>query len=349
MNRKAVAGLLLGLGAILIIVGLVVMLVIVPGMKQFPDNVDTTRTYTGTMAAYFNTSAFEFMTDLDITLERHFETEDTDGDLALVLEEQQLLSGDQVLQTIIKRYAIDRETMLFSDEYPDSWAEKEGFAPRGGLVLGWPLDTEKKDYPGWSDDYQHTVTLEFVEEVEHDRADMDTYYFISSSGPEPIDPSYVAQIGLPTGLPKDQFTALIEQTNLDEQVKRLLPLLLRGIEGDTVPLQYYYEYEAEYWIEPQTGVLIETTKHELRKVGLSEEMLADSPLASLGEEERAGLRVDVFDMTYGTPDETVQDAKEDAEDAINMIQIAGTYVPAALIIAGVVLGLVSIVLFTRKP
>lgn len=348
MNRKMGGGLLLALGIILIVVGLLLMFVIVPGMKQFPDDVDTTRTYTGTLASYFNVAKFEFMHDLDVSLERHFKVEETDGDLALVLEEQQLISGGETLQAIIKRYALDRKTMESAADYPDEWANLEGFWPREGLPMGWPIDSEKKDYTGWSDDYRHTVQLEFVEEVKHDRADIDTYCYIASSKAEPIDPKQVEVMGLPLGLPKEQFQSLIEKTDLDEQVKRLMPLLLRSLEGDTVPLQYYYEYEAEYWVEPKTGTLIETKKHELRKVGLSEEMLADSPLASLSEEERDALRVPVFDLTYGTPDETVEDAKADAQDAINMLNLYGTYVPVGLFIVGALLGLLGLFLVTRK-
>jgi hypothetical protein len=336
-------------GVALVVAGLLLMLVIVPDMKQFPDDVNTARHYVGTMPVMFDPDTFEFMTDLDLNLERHFNTEATDGGVALVKEEQTMSDGDQVLQHFVKHYALDRKTMEVSDTFPDSWAQTEGFWAREGIVLGWPIGTENRDYVGWSDDYRATVTLKFEGEVEHERAKIKTYYFTSTSGPVPIDPDAVTAMKLSLGLPKEQFQALVEQTDLSPLVKNLLPNVLETLEGDTVPLAYYYEYEGEYWVEPETGVLIDTKKHELRKVGLPDEVIAGSPLALLPEEQRAALRVVVSDFTYWGTDETVQDAKKDAEDAKSRIQLYGTTLPVAGIVVGALLALVGVFLVMRKP
>lgn len=164
-----------------------------------------------------------------------------------------------------------------------------------------------------------------------------------------IHPDHVAQLNLPAGLPKAEFAALIEQTDLPAMVKSLLPNLLDNLEGDTVPLEYYYEYDAEYWIEPVTGVLIDTRKHELRTVGLAGEVIADSPLAALPEEQRANLRVAVSDFTYWGTDETVQDAKQDAEDVKDDLQLFGTTIPVIAIVLGAVLGIIGAFVFIRQP
>lgn len=348
MNRKTIGGVLLVLGIILIAGGLILRFAVVPGLKQFPDDVDTTRRYTGTMPVLFSPQTFEFMLDLDIDLERHFSTEATDNGVALVKEKQTLSSGGTPLQQIVKHYAIDRKTMEVSDDYPAAWAENDGFWPRAGLVLGWPIDTEKKDYPGWSDDYRAEVTLKYEGEVEHEHAKINTYYFTAASEALPIHPDAVAAMGLPPGLEKAQFQALIEGTDISDMVKMLLPTLLERIEGDIVPLSYYYQYEGEYWIEPRTGVLIDTKKHELRTVGLAEEILEGSPLAELPEEQRAGLRVTVSDYTYWGTDESVDDAKKDAEDAKSLLDLAETTLPIVGVVAGLVLGAVGLFLFMQK-
>ena len=347
MNQRFLGGALLGVGIILILAGLVVMFVIVPGMKQFPDDVDTTRMYAGTMPVLLNAETFEFMTDLDVELERHFTSEETDGDTALVLEEQTLLTNGQPLQSLVKHYAIDRKTMEWAENYPDEWQNKEGFWERAGLVLGWPIDTEKKDYVGWSDDYRDTVELVFAGEEEH--GGIDTYLFTAARPPQPIHPEQVAVMGLPTELPKEQFLALVEGADVPDSIKNAMPLLNTLWESDMIPLQYYYEYEGWYWIEPQTGVLIDTKKHELRKVGLGDELVEAIPLlANLPDEQRVASRVTVFDLTYQGIDQTVQDAKKDAEDAIDQINLFGTIIPIIAIVAGVLLGLIGIILLMRK-
>ncbi len=347
MSRRAAGAILLVLGIVLIGAGLALMFVVVPGMKQWPDDVDTQRTYVGTMPVLLNAENFEFMRDLDVTIRRHVRTEATEGDVALVSEEQQLFAGDQALQTLVKRYAIDRKSMEYAADHPAAWDSEPGFRPRGGLVIGWPIDPEPQDYAGWSDDYNSTVTLTYSSEVTHERSGLNTYLYEASSGPQPIDPAAVEAMGLPTELPKDQLLALIETTDLSAMVKNLLPTLLERIEGDTVPLEYYYAYEAQYWIEPETGVLIDTTKHELRSVGLSGEVLEGSPLAALPEEQRAGMRVPVFELTYTATDESVQDAADDAQEAQDQIALYGTTIPVVAYVAGAVLALLGLLLLLR--
>ena len=365
MNNKVIGGLLAVLGVVVVIAGIVLMTVIVPGMKQFPDDVDTTRYYgsfnedlsPGTMNVLLNSATFEFLTDFPVTLERHFMTEETDGDLALVLEEQKLYAvseaGDtegQVLQTLVKRYAINRETMMFADEYPDEWASMEGFWPRQGLVLGWPIDSEKKDYDGWSDDYRDIVPLVFEGEIEHERSGLDVYFYTATSELKEIDPDAVVAMGLPQGLPKEQFQSLIESADVSDTMKRLLPALLTQWEEDLVPLKYYYEYWGEYWVEPQTGALIDTHKYEMRQVGLGDEFMAISPMLSeMTEEQRAASRVTVFELTYQGTEQSVEDAKNDAQDIIDQLQLFGTTIPIVMIVVGAVLALAGAFLFMRKP
>lgn len=348
MSRKALGSLILVLGLALVIIGAVVMFVIVPGMKEWPDDVDTVRTYNGTMPVLLNASSFEFMHDLDVMLERHIKTEDTEGDLALVSEAQTLSLGDQPLQQLVKQYVIDRKSMEAVDDYTDAWDGKEGLWDREGLVLGWPIDTEKKDYVGWSDDYRATVPMKFEGEVTHERSDMKTYLFTATAPSQTIDPAQVEVMGLPLGLPKEQFSALIEQTDLSPMIKNMLPSLLDRLEGDTVPLQYYYAYEGKYWIEPRTGVLIDTEKHELRKVGLAEEVTEGTPLASLPDDQKEALRLPVYELTYMATDESVQDAKKDAEDVINQLDLFGTTLPVAAIGIGLVMIIVGAFLALRR-
>ncbi len=356
MNKKVLGGALLILGLVLIVVGLVVNLVVVPGMKQFPDDVNTTRTYAGTMTTLLNPATFAFMRDFPVDLERHFETEATDGKLALVLEDQVLSAQGQSLLELVKRHSINRKTMEFSSDYPSAWASKEGFADRGGLVMGWPIDTEKKDYLGWSDDYGATVPLTFVREEEHPRAKINTYLFTSSSSPQPIVPAAVAEMGLPTELPQAQLATLISGLDINAGIAAALPLVIKQANWpDPVPLTYTYEYSGEYWIEPATGVLIDTHKTEIRRVGVSQDLLdalvtrlAELPIEVDLSMVSQLIPIEVYNLKYQATDQSVQDAKKDAQDAKSQIQLFGTIVPLAAIIIGVLMALAGVFVFTRR-
>jgi len=142
---------------------------------------------------------------------------------------------------------------------------------------------------------------------------------------------------------------LIQGANVSDTLKTMLPTVLNQWEPDTIPLAYYYEYEAEYWIEPKTGVLIDTKKHELRKVGLGDEFIQSSPLLSaLPEDRREASRVAVFDLTYSTPDTTVNEAAKDAKDVIDQLNLFGSTIPLTLIVIGSVLTLVGLFFVVRQ-
>jgi hypothetical protein len=360
MNKKTLGGILLVVGLVVIVGGLVLMLVIVPGMKQFPDDVDTTRLYAGTMPVLLAPQpdgSITFLTDLEVNLERHFYTEEVDGDLALVVEEQTLSTGGQPLKQLLKRQAIDRKSMEFVDEIPAKWADKEGIYQRDGIVLGWPIDTEKKDYDGWSDDYRTIVPLEFDSEVEHPRAKIDTYLFTSASDAQPIVPEQVEELGLPPAIPQETLSGLISgMEGMSPLMGTAFPLLMSLAEWpNPVPLEYTYEYTGEYWIEPTTGVLIDTHKVEVRKVTVPEDLLTalvdqiDAlPVPVESEVVSELLPLTVYYLDYQATDQTVEDAKKDAEDAKDRIKLYGSTLPIVGIVAGLVIGVVGLFLVMQK-
>jgi hypothetical protein len=337
------------LGLVLAIAGLVVMFVVAPALKKLPADTNVTRHYQGTMPVVLNPQTFQFMRNLPIELTRHFAVVKTDGNVALVKETKTMTSMGQPLEQVINDYAIDRTTMLAAGSYPSSWKGAPGLFDRKGIVLSWPIGTKKKDYTGWSDDYRSTVQLKFAGEVTHPRSGLKTYLFTSVGGPAPIASAEVQRMGLPTGLPKKQLLGLISQAKMDPSIVKMLPQLLAKIPGDTVPLQYSYSYQGWYWIDPTTGILIDTKKHELRKVGLGDQVIGATPLAFLPEAQKDALRVAVSDYTYTATDASVQDAKKDAQDKGGTIRLYGTTLPLVGIIAGVVLLAAGGVLVARRP
>jgi hypothetical protein len=361
MGRRTIGGILLVLGAVLIAAGLVVMFVIVPGMKQFPDDVDTVRNYEGTVPILLDAQNLGFLRDLNVNLERHVKTEEVDGDLALVSEQQTLSTeeGQPLLQSNY-RYSIDRKTMEFDTNYPESWKGNEGLWDREGLVMGWPIDTEKKDYMLWSDNYREPIQAKFDGEVEHDRSGMDTYLFTSSGDARPIPTEVIQAAGFPAELTQEQLATLIQGLEIDTPngplVKQALPLLIQQADWpDPVPLTYYYAYDAKYWIEPQTGAIIDTYKKEIRSVGFSEELIT----ALKEQMESMPIKVDtalvdqlvpveVFTLEYQATDQSVQDAKGDAQDVIDQLNLYGQTLPIAGIVAGAVLVLIGLILIVRR-
>jgi len=55
-----------------------------------------------------------------------------------------MMAGGTPIQQMVANYAIDRSTMMATDQYPEAWASSEGFAPREGIVLSWPSTPSRR-------------------------------------------------------------------------------------------------------------------------------------------------------------------------------------------------------------
>jgi uncharacterized membrane protein len=346
MSRKTLGGILVVIGLILIVAGIVVMFVIVPSMKVWPDDVDTTRTYDGSFAALLDPTTLQTNSFDNVNIIRHVKTEEVDGDYALVSEDLTMMAGETQLAHVLKYYALDRETMeAVTSGFPDEWREREGYWElREGVVLSWPLDTGKEDYQGWSDDYGTQVPLVYQGEEEHNG--INTYHYTAASEARPIHEYVINNIlRLPPALPAETFMTVIENSALADSAALLRPIV-EAYPEPAIPLAYSYAYDADYWIEPQTGALLDTRKHEVRTVGLGEDFITSAP--ALVQERLRAAQVPVYDLTYAQNPDSVDDATNDAEDIISQLNLFGVYLPAIMMIAGVLIIIVGGYFFVSR-
>ena len=320
---KRLGPIALGLGAVLAAVGLVLLLFVVPNLAQFPDDVDEARQYEGDLGVLLNPQALAendlanlFVRDIPITIDRQVTVLETDGGDALVSDTAVLNSPAGPLQSSEDVYTIDRKTM----EHTDNFSSNTAVIDREGLVVGFPIGTEERDYPGWNGDTLETNTLTFVQAEEHDG--LDTLYFTAASEPAPIvDPVLLATF--PPALPKATLAALVPALGLPAEAAGQLAAVLEAM-PDPVPLSYTYSYATEYWVEPNSGVLVDYTKNESRVVGLN---VGDN-FAPVTE---------VSQLTYELSDASIVDAVDDATSAKDALFWFGKVLPWGLIAAGAVL------------
>jgi len=340
MTGKLGSRLMLVLGALLIIAGLVVKLVVVPALAKFPDDVDSTRTYAGTVdilnrAELENpTGAPLFFTGLPVVSDRTVKVLEVDGDKALVQDTANLVAapGTPIAGTRLTGsddfYTIDRVTMASIDNFTDN----SQVLPREGLVVGFPIDTEARDYVGWNGDPAETVTLTYAGQEE--RQGRNTHKFTAQSGPRPIvDAGTLAEF--PAGLPKAAVPGIAPLLGLPAEVlgalDSLLPLL-----PDQIPLAYTYEFSAEYWVDPLTGVLIDINKNDVRKAVVNLPPLEIAPVV-------------VYNLNYSPTEESLAAAVDDAEDYGGQLTLGRTTAPIALWALGGLLVLAGLYFGMRKP
>ncbi|MEA3501389.1 MAG: porin PorA family protein [Actinomycetota bacterium] len=329
---------ILVLGIVLVVGGLAIKFVVLPSQAKFPADIDSTRNYEGELAVMMNAAALEtgdlanlFLKNIPVTIARSVKTLEVGGDNGAVVSDHAVMSSPQgPLAESLSIYAINRTTM-------DAMADFSGdvrILPREGLVIGWPIGSEGKDYIGWNGDTQQTTVLSYVGEEE--RGGLNTYKFHAQEDPAVIvDPELLEQF--PQAFPKDLLLQLAPMFGIpDEQMAQLGPVL--EAMPDPVPLTYTFAYDKTYWVEPTTGVLIDIDVMESRAVALTVPG-APAPIAL----------AEVQHLEYVTTAASVQDAANDATDGINQLNLFGTYLPGLLILVGIIGIIGGIYYLTRKP
>ena len=337
MSSKTWGIVSLVIGVVLIAGGLLVRFVVYPSQAVFPDDVDETRTYDGELAVMLNAQALQtgdlanlFMQNVPVTLSRNVQTLETGGDNgAIVLEEAAINGPAGPIAATTDVFAIDRETMEHLEE---NFSSDDRVVRRTGLVIGWPIGSEKRDYVGWNDDTQSTVPI--IYEAEEERGGINTYRYRSTSPPETIvNPVVLANF--PESLPKDLIAQIAPALGLPDELLAQLGQLIEVL-PDAVPLSYTYAFDKTYWIEPTTGVVIDTDQLESRVAAIA-----------VPGQEPVGL-TEVQNLVYTQSEQSVQDAVDDAEDGKSQINLYSVIIPVAAIVLGVLLLVLGLYLMLRR-
>lgn len=352
------------LGFALIILGVLLMTLIVPKLALFPADLEARREYQLDYLTLLNAENLSFFIaapdeNPNLVIDRLVKVEAVEGQAMLVREDQRVMNGEESLYEVTYYYALDRKTLLAAEDFPAEWRDHAGFWERDGLVISWPLDTQKQDYRGWAEDYRASVPLEFVREENYHG--IDTYYFTSESAAQALVIPHVETLGMPQSLTPLQLATIagsVEVEGIEVTPSgriRLLNLIRAAVAAtqenvDVIPLVYEYDYRGEYWIEPVTGTVIDTVKYEHRAATFPQEVLAhvqneleNSDIATDAVDylpadilERL-MPITVNEFVYRATPDTLTETIDEANDFKNQMRLFGTYLPLGLI--GVGLGL----------
>jgi hypothetical protein len=190
---KVLARVLLGLGAFLLIAG-VLAVGYAPGVvKKIPLDVNTTTIYTG-QAAKLDPLTGAFDTKDVYAIRRTKADSKLSSDDAVILEEQacavfdtggakECVNGNDpdLITASLEIFALDRVTAL---PVEDKNLPADAIHPEG-LVNKFPFDVEKKTYPFWDGDLGRAVDIKYV--GEKTLFGLKTYEFSYTVKDEPID------------------------------------------------------------------------------------------------------------------------------------------------------------------
>jgi hypothetical protein len=332
--RKVFGFVTLSIGLLLVAAAALVSWVVAPRMAMLPGDTDVVRVYAGTASVLVNPTSLTGTTfgpgllrDVPITLRHHTRVLQTDGDTALVSDQRAVDIPGFNIADFTYRFAVDRESMLPAAGF--------GAAPHTGLTFNWPMNAQRHDYQGWVVDTQSPTTLQYV--GEGTRGGVDTYIYRTTVTDTVIrDPQLLTM--LPPTMTKQQILALTPSLQLSERRLMAMSKVLDRL-PNPVPMRYTYRLEATYWIAPDTGIVVDTTHHEVRT-------------ANFVDGSRLIPATPIMDMTYQATPATLAAAATDARDGAAALRLIRTTVPLVALFVGVLLSVVGTGLIastTRRP
>ena len=329
--RKVFGIISLSLGLLLVAAAALVSWVLAPKLTVLPDDVNSLRVYTGNAKIMVNPTSLTGTTfgpgvlrNVPITLWHQTKVLDTSGDSALVDDARSLHMPGFTVANLDYRFSVDRTSMGATREFKSA-------PPHVGLTFNWPIDTQKHDYVGWVADTQGTTKLRYIGEGQ--RGGEDAYIFRTKVPTSEIKDPQLLKV-LPPTLTKKQILELTPSLQLSlKQLLKNQKILDRL--PDPVPMTYTYSLEATYWIAPATGIVLDSSRHEIRT-------------ANFVDGDKTIPATPVMDMTYQAPPSTLAAAVKDARDGAAKIHLIRTTIPWVALISGIVLTVVGVVLLVFR-
>jgi hypothetical protein len=302
--RRVLGPLLAGLGAFLLVAGLLLKFYAYPRVAVAPLDQNSITKLEATGAEIFDTTTLKpLTTDLAVqsrTVGDVKASEARGDDVRVWVGTTSIRSSDGTVRSrSTERTAFDAtsaEAVTCCGVFEESTQGDRQAAKRKGLVFKFPFATEKRSYEVWDGTLDDTFEAKFVKETSL------------------------------KGLPVYEFKGEIPRTKVGD---RDVPASVVGETGTgNVTADSYYTAEKTYFVEPKTGAIID------------QQVSQDSTLAVDGEDRVTVTKADLK-YTQATVDANVKDFKTKASQLTlvsSTLPIVTIVLGLLLLIAGVVLG-----------
>jgi hypothetical protein len=337
-SRSVLGWVLSGLGVLLLAAAAILFWVVVPGQAKLPSDTNETRNYEGMAKVLVNPQALAagdrtngILTNVPVKATQIVKATATTSSAAQVTDDRNLTSGTgQAIGATANTYAVDRKSLEATNDHPSDW----NVANHQGLTVNFPIGTKKQDYTGWVAETQTTTPLKYARDEQVNG--ITTYVFTANVAASAIKDKQVLGL-LPPALPTNLLGSLGAALPLPDQLKAALAQALPRL-GNPVQLAYTYSANATYWVEPNTGRVVQVQQEDIRQAGL------------------AGLSgvpgIPVYDVNTRTTQASVNNAVNDAKSDSNKLTLYGKTLPLTFLIVGAVAllaGVALVVLDRRRP
>ncbi|GAA1934573.1 porin PorA family protein [Kitasatospora viridis] len=304
-------------------------------VDRLPDDVNAQRPLAGTFTTLLDGQALAqgnllgaLKHNVPLTIDRNVKVVATSGGSALVSDARTTRAAGTPVEQTTWQYAVDRKSLEPVDHHPSSWSVVDA----KGLTVSFPFGAGKQTYTGWVPETATTVPVTYSHSEQ--RSGLQTYVYQATTPASRITDSQVLA-GLPKALPQSDLKLLVQfgQLTPDQQAKltALLPTL-----SDPAPLSYTLQGNDTFWVEPETGSVIDVKRVQQRTAALTAPGGTLVPL------------LPVIDATYQQTPAAVSSAVDDAKDGRDAISWVGTIIPIIAGILGALLIAAALLIPTRR-
>ncbi|MEZ0067999.1 hypothetical protein ABIA32_004023 [Streptacidiphilus sp. MAP12-20] len=326
LANKALRVVALVLGLVLIAGAFVLAFAITPSLvARLPSDTNAQRSYAGTFKTLLDPRAVArgnlaaaFKTNVPLTVDRTVTVKSTSGGTALVADKRTTSEAGNVLEQTSWQYALDRKSLEPVANHPKSWSVVDA----KGLTVSFPFGAAKQTYTGWVPETLTTTPVTYVRT--ESKSGLSTYVYQSAYGPSRITDSQVLA-ALPPSIPRQTLALAVNFGPASAAQKAQLAALLPRL-SDPVPLAYTLQGSDTFWVDPETGVVIDVQRSQTRTVGLA--VPGSSTFIPL---------FPVADYTYGQTAAGTQAALHDANKGRDALSLFGTILPIVAGLVGAVL------------
>ncbi len=379
--KGLVARLLITIGIVLIIGAVLWWALAVNNLVKVPKGIDTRLEFEGQAVLYVNPLTNEFLPPgQELVLP-------TSGYLTLVSQDDEYSRDKAVISGVSEnkisgqvysapyKVVIDRKNCFnVPDDRAYVFSESNTVDRSGAISYGWPIGTEKIDYPMWKEELAAPIDMKFAGEGEKDG--LHVYIFHADVTQEEIASSYLEFAKLPLSMDFKKFIEIAKALGVDMDGlitlarQRFTPQeqeTLAGAMAAGVPLKYYLTDEEEYSVDPKCGLIVD---NDLAKASIAvkpdlasltdltaifakyamdpvlgsaiQKLAAAAPLL----EQSPGQTVMQTDarQTAGSAEQSVADARK-SDHLIDLIKL---YIPLALLVAGLILLLLGLLISSSR-
>ncbi len=363
------------------VVGVVAAFVLPAVAVKYPGGpLDKTAHATGTFTLYIDPATAGPLSQpqkLPLDIKRNLHVTETDGDVAVVKENDVEQIGDLKPQNLQQQYILNRKSLKdVADDRAWAYTPDNKIDRSPAYAVNLPFGAGNGPYQVWKN--ESGTSYPFTKVGTTKIAGVTVYRYHGSMTNAPARDYYIDQLasqGIPKSLTPAQAATQLKAQGADPALleNAVLPLLaaadreaITGILGQNVPLKYTLDVDTNFLVEPNTGAIVGLDRinqtlyasPDIQGISriqtiLNKQQYANNPVIKsaadlIGKLVRTPPKSKIFNIDYSQVPASEVDLVKFADSRASKIALAEVWLPLGIGVGGVLITVVGVLLGLRN-